>query len=284
MEIGYAEDLEVAAREATRIASELPEWFTDKALVDIRRDIMESNTETLVARDEGRVVGFLVSTATIQEATCEIKWMGVARDRQREGIGWELISSLIGELEDCIYEGEVDYLVVTTLADSVDYEPYEQTRAFYRKAGFRDREIKENFYPDGGDGVVMRKWIGEGVPEGFGDCYFAAAKLMEALKDSGENMEKYRLVHGEATMLDGTKFGHAWVERTDPESVMVLDSTDSIESTNELPKEIYYNIMQIYTAMSHNSNTHSYTYEEMNEKLVSHKHFGPWDLQTETGL
>ena len=61
--------------------------------------------------------------------------MGVARDFHRAGTKTALVSALSGELR----RRGVLAVEVETVADS-DYAPYEGTRAFYRRLGFRGRE------------------------------------------------------------------------------------------------------------------------------------------------
>ena len=124
-----------------------------------------------------------------------------------------------------------------------------------------------------------------------GDCFEAAGKLMMDLswKDSAD-MSTVRLVHGEVVgqgSLKGTKFSHAWVERTEklPEEYgkleMVLDHSNGEEK--EMPKAIYYWLGKISDDFG-NANTHSYTYDEFVYKTHESGNWGPWDLETETGL
>ena len=123
-----------------------------------------------------------------------------------------------------------------------------------------------------------------------GDCFEAAGKLMMDLSMAGEDMRDVRLVHGEVAgqgSLKGTKFGHAWVERTEklPEEYgkleMVLDHSNGEEK--EMPKAIYYWLGKISDDFG-NANTHSYTYDEFVYKTHESGNWGPWDLETESGL
>ena len=95
-----------------------------------------------------------------------------------------------------------------------------------------------------------------------GDCFEAAGKLMMDLSwKDGADMSTVRLVHGEVAgqgSLKGTKFGHAWVA-------------------------IYYWLGKISDDFG-NANTHSYTYDEFVYKTHESGNWGPWDLETETGL
>jgi ribosomal protein S18 acetylase RimI-like enzyme len=51
-------------------------------------------------------------------------------------------------------------LEVDTVADNVEYEPYAETRRFYRAMGFQDVRVDEKFWGEGNDRydrLVMRK-------------------------------------------------------------------------------------------------------------------------------
>ena len=112
------------------IARGLPEWFDETAChrsipIDIRYQ------DGFVATSQGTVVGFI--TLYIAEGRLNIGWLGVRRDFQRMGIG----KALLAKAEDVARETGIDEIATCTLGDGVDYAPYEQTRSFYFKNGFR---------------------------------------------------------------------------------------------------------------------------------------------------
>ena len=119
-----------------------------------------------------------------------------------------------------------------------------------------------------------------------GDCFEAAGKLMMDLSwKDGADMRNVRLGHGEVAgqgSLKGTKFGHAWVEKLNelPEGFgkmeWVLDYSNGRKT--EMPKVLYYCLGKIA------ANTHHYTYPEMSSKCTEVENWGPWDLETESGL
>ena len=106
-----------------------------------------------------------------------------------------------------------------------------------------------------------------------GDCYEAAGEyMMRFLFGGGEDI---LLVHGEVTgqgPLEGLKYGHAWVEKGD--TVIDLSNGRNLR----MPKALYYQLGRI------GSNVHKYTMAEFRRKVSRHKHWGPWDLKTESGL
>ena len=115
-----------------RLAGELDEWFNADGLREIATDL--GYQPGFVAEIGGRIIGFAVISA--YEAKGRISWLGVQRDRQRMGVGRSLVGAVVSRMAgDGIKEVFVD-----TLGDSVDYEPYAKTRAFYRALGFTEHQ------------------------------------------------------------------------------------------------------------------------------------------------
>jgi GNAT superfamily N-acetyltransferase len=73
-------------------------------------------------------------TYFVTEGAAHIGWIAVRPERHRQGIGRRLIERLVRELRPA----GIAELHVKTLGRSVDYAPYERTRAFYRAMGFVD--------------------------------------------------------------------------------------------------------------------------------------------------
>lgn len=115
------------------VARALPEWFNAAGLAQIAAEV--PHQQGAVAEVEGEVVGF-VTWCTHDDGVGEIAWLGVSAGCHRRGIG----SRLLAFAEDDLRSSGVTEVLVETLGESVDYEPYEGTRAFYRAAGFRDFE------------------------------------------------------------------------------------------------------------------------------------------------
>ena len=113
------------------VARALPEWFNDDGISQITEDV--HHQKGAVADVEGDVVGF-VTWCTHDDGVGEIAWIAVSAGYHRRGIG----SRLLKFAEDDLRNSGVTEVLVETLGESVDYEPYERTRAFYRAAGFRD--------------------------------------------------------------------------------------------------------------------------------------------------
>ena len=114
---------------ALGVARALPEWFNDDGLDQMAGDLPAHDGAVAVAG--GGIAGF-VSWA-VEGEIGEITWIGVLPGAHRTGIGTRLIEHALDRLrKDGVTQARVE-----TLGGSVDYEPYERTRAFYRRCGFR---------------------------------------------------------------------------------------------------------------------------------------------------
>ncbi|HIL97573.1 MAG TPA: hypothetical protein EYG51_16920 [Pseudomonadales bacterium] len=124
-------------------------------------------------------------------------------------------------------------------------------------------------------------WLHEaatsGAPAG-GDCYEAAGKyIMDKCQFGSSEDCNLTLVHGEVMgqgPLEGITFGHAWV----------LSGGLAIDKSNgrniELPKQFYYALGGIDNI----GNVHEYDWDAARDNILTYQHWGPWDLETESGL
>lgn len=212
---------------------------------------------------------------------------------------------------------------------------YVNTKALGRRIGDLGKPDMPDFDGDG-DGFVTNPATGEddlpaphsavkkfadGIPEhlerfrdaydqdpldGDGDCYKAALKLQQKLWREEEDPEKrknIKLVHGiplgTGGEVEGLRYGHAWVEVTEPldkDSIQeqlanVSDSsreqmrrmledphyrTTVYDHSNgkelELPRVLYYAYGNIEPEQ-----TRYYTFEETVSKSAETGHYGPWE-------
>jgi len=110
-----------------------------------------------------------------------------------------------------------------------------------------------------------------------GDCYEAAGRYMMQDCTFGNDECGLILVHGEVMgqgAIRGIPYGHAWV----------LEGTTVIDKSNgrdlHVPQMLYYAIGQIDNI----GNVIEYSWEEARTKILDYGHWGPWDLETESGL
>lgn len=117
------------------IVKNLRGWFDNVALTfEIPNDLKFHYG--LVAETDGKIIGFL--TYSSHEGEVYISWLGVDPASQMQGAG----KALILTLEDILKKEGIDRLKVETLSETIEYEPYEKTRAFYKKMGFVPAETR----------------------------------------------------------------------------------------------------------------------------------------------
>lgn len=133
------------------VARALPQWFNEPGLRQMAVDF--SQQAGAVAADRDQVVGF-VTWAPFPEAAgaMEITWLGVAPQCKGQDAGRRLCAAA----EAGARAAGCHALVVTTLADTCDYEPYAQTRAFYHAVGFTDFRVDKAYWSAEEDRLVLR--------------------------------------------------------------------------------------------------------------------------------
>ena len=113
------------------ILERLPEWFGNQ---EARKDYIEKVkglTYFAAMKEKNVCLGFLAVKIHYQH-TGEIFLCGVLPEYQNKGIGKELYRLA----ENHFRKRGCRYVIVKTLSDHVHFEPYERTRAFYRRIGF----------------------------------------------------------------------------------------------------------------------------------------------------
>lgn len=143
------------------LARSLDEWFNEEGLAQMERDLAHHGG--FVAVDRDRVIGF-VTWRRIDPQSADLSWLAVLREHHRKGVGTALLHALAERLRS---DG-VQRLEVSTVAESLDYEPYTRTRAFYRARGFKDFRVARDFFGDGDDrydGLIMELDLSAGGNE-----------------------------------------------------------------------------------------------------------------------
>jgi len=130
-----------------------PGWFNELGLQEIAHDLQ--NEDGLVAVDNGKIVGFVIHCEREDDMSAELSWIAVRPELHRRGIGRLLVNSLV----DVLTQQGVHTLEVSTVAPTVEYEPYARTRSFYHSVGFSDVQIDKNFFPSGDDRLLLRKHL-----------------------------------------------------------------------------------------------------------------------------
>jgi len=136
-----------------KIAKKLhPKWF-DKFAINVSMPLDLKIHKGFVAEEKGKILGFV--TYTSNEGETKISWIGVEPEFQGKGIGTKLLRKLEKELKRI----GVKDLRVETVGDSTKYKPYEITRAFYRKMGFRVEKVRKIRSKDTGEEFNLATFI-----------------------------------------------------------------------------------------------------------------------------
>jgi ribosomal protein S18 acetylase RimI-like enzyme len=132
-------------------AKALHQWFTELGVQQIAKDLQTQ--KGLVALEDESTAGFVTYVITVDEKVAELTWIAVHPEFHRKGIG----RCLVKALEKVLVKLGVSALEVSTVADSVEYEPYARTRSFYHALGFSDVRVDRKWYPSGDDRLLLRK-------------------------------------------------------------------------------------------------------------------------------
>ena len=140
----------------TEILRDTPEFKPSE--VEVAEELIDSYLDdpsgsgyhVLVAVADSTVEGYICFGPTpLTEATWDVYWMAVARDRQGRGIG----SALLKSAEKEIREDQGRLVVIETSSTPL----YEKTRRFHLGEGYEAICRIPDFYAPGDDKLIMQK-------------------------------------------------------------------------------------------------------------------------------
>jgi len=152
MSVRRIEERDCAA--CVAVVKTLTGWFTEDAQQRAVPADLKYQRGFLAELDR-RVVGFI--TLFVAEGRLNIGWLAVHRDYHRRGIGGKLVA----RAEKLAVEMGLTEIATYTLGDSVDFEPYEQTRAFYFKLGFRVYQRNKTDNPECPEEIRIKKTVAQ---------------------------------------------------------------------------------------------------------------------------
>lgn len=135
-----------------QIAKSLPKWFTPDAIKNMEKDFVKHNL--LVALEKEKVIGFL--GFSIKKNYSQLIWLAIKKEYQKRGIGSKLLKKLI----DITKKHKKQKIRVETLSDLEKYKPYDLTRAFYYKNGFKKVAVKQPIKPGWDIQDVLERRLG----------------------------------------------------------------------------------------------------------------------------
>ena len=105
--------------------------------------LMKEDTMFFVVEEKGRILGFCSMMAVLDEG--DILNVAVRRDRQKEGIGFFVVDSMIRMAQ---MQGiRVVHLEVR--------ESNESARRLYRRLGFQEDGLRKNYYTEPAEAAVL---------------------------------------------------------------------------------------------------------------------------------
>jgi len=147
-------DKDCKTRITLEVMNALTLWFSPPE--DIQKKSMTHRDYPFFAAFDGEEpIGF-VALKIHNRYTAEIYAIGILEPYHRKGIGHSLLTSCE---EYCRANGLI-YLTAKTLDESVAYEPYDRTRAFYHKNGFIPLEVFTTFWNEENPCLFLAKYLG----------------------------------------------------------------------------------------------------------------------------
>ncbi len=118
--------------------------FTDEEKDTVRELWDDGGYDFLVARRDGRVVGFTCyGERALTEGTYDLFWIAVDSSARRLGTGKSLMRATEAEVQK--RGGR------TLIAETSGMESYASTRAFYESVGYQKEAVIRDFYKPGDD-------------------------------------------------------------------------------------------------------------------------------------
>lgn len=114
------------------VLEKLPQWFGNKQALDDYIEKVAEYPYWAAINKENRCIGFF-SVKIHYGHTGDIFVCGVLPEYHSNGIG----KALYKIAEAYLTENGCKYIIVKTLSETVNYEPYARTRSFYKSVGFK---------------------------------------------------------------------------------------------------------------------------------------------------
>lgn len=128
--------------------SDLYEKFFNDAS-DLLEHVRSSPSELYVARDGGKIVGFVTLKVSLRKNRnrLTVKQIGVATSHRRSGVGQRL-------MRQAEYVAGAYFCKQIVL---VTWPTNKSAQKFYRKLGYTEMGVAPGFFLDGADGVIFQK-------------------------------------------------------------------------------------------------------------------------------
>lgn len=151
--IKKVENLDVKTRITLEIMNALPEWFSPPEDI-VNKSVIHRGYPFIAVFNGDKAIGF-AALKIHNQYTAEVYNFGILREYHRMGIGHRLMEACVQYCKENGYS----FMTVKTLDESAAYEPYNGTRAFYRKEGFYPLEVFTTFWNEDNPCLFMLKMI-----------------------------------------------------------------------------------------------------------------------------
>ena len=154
--IKYVENKNQKSEFTNKVLRELPDWFgIEKSIVEYVEQAADLPFWAAIT-DINECIG-IFSGKIHYGSTGDIFVCAVSPQFNRIGVGSELYK----EMEYYFKANKCNYVIVKTLSDIVDYEPYNKTRKFYSKHGFTKLLTLTEMWDENNPCLIMIKDIRE---------------------------------------------------------------------------------------------------------------------------
>ncbi len=143
-------DADLKSRYAQSVLEQLPEWFGNAQSLQEYLATVRLLPFFAALNPADECVGFFSVKIHYQHTG------DILPEYQQQGIG----SALYQEVEVYFRAHGCAYVMVKTLSETIDYEPYERTRRFYRKQGFVELVTLTEMWDEENPCLIMIKPLG----------------------------------------------------------------------------------------------------------------------------
>jgi ribosomal protein S18 acetylase RimI-like enzyme len=149
---------------AEKILRSLPEWFgNENSILEYIKGVADLPL-WMAADEDGNCVGFL-SVKIHYGHTGDIYVCGILPEYHRMGIGRRLFS----EADVYFERSGCRYVIVKTLSERAEYEPYDATRRFYESLGFEPLVTLTEMWDQENPCLIMIKTLKNAASRRKGD-------------------------------------------------------------------------------------------------------------------
>ena len=144
-------DTIIALAEATGLFKPIEIVALREVLDDFYATNHADDHHAIALEENSVIVGFAYyGPVPMTEGTWQLWWIAVRKDQQGRGVGGQLLRHVENDIR-ANRRGRVLFIETGSMAH------YELTRKFYRKNGYEQHAMLQDFYADGDSMVVFRK-------------------------------------------------------------------------------------------------------------------------------